>query len=87
LTPLLSLSSSNPHSFSFGLVKVLPCPTSSNISTRFLMHSLLITLMMEAVCISEMLVYFKGSTQHYIPEGCHLHTCCHEKLKSHLRWN
>jgi hypothetical protein len=28
-------------------------------------------------------IYFHKTTQHYIPESCHLHTCCCENLKSH----
>jgi hypothetical protein len=32
----------------------------------------IIALMMEAVHASEMSVYFKETTRHYIPEGCHL---------------
>jgi hypothetical protein len=31
-----------------------------------------IALLMEAVRISEMLVYFNDTTQHFIPEGCYL---------------
>jgi hypothetical protein len=42
-----------------------------------------IALMMEAVCTSESSVYFE-TTWCYIPEVCHLHTHCHENLKSHL---
>jgi hypothetical protein len=41
-----------------------------------------VTLMVEAVSISVTLVHFNESTQHYIPEGCHLHTCCRENLRS-----
>jgi hypothetical protein len=40
-------------------------------------------LTMEAVCTSETSVYFYKTTQHYITEGWHLHTRCHENLKSH----
>jgi hypothetical protein len=29
-----------------------------------------------------LLVYFYETTQCCIPEGCHLHAHCHEKLKS-----
>jgi hypothetical protein len=29
-------------------------------------------------------VYFNDSTWRYIPESCHLHTWCHENLKSHI---
>jgi hypothetical protein len=39
--------------------------------------------MMEAVRTSETLVYLE-TTWHYIPESCHLHTSCHEDLKSTL---
>jgi hypothetical protein len=35
--------------FSIGLVKCLPCVTTTHVSTSYYMHSLLITLMMEAV--------------------------------------
>jgi hypothetical protein len=42
-----------------------------------------IALMMEAVQTSETLVYFE-TTRCYVPEGCHLHTHCHENLKSHV---
>jgi hypothetical protein len=38
---------------------------------------------MEAVHISEMLVYFSETIQHYIPESCHLRTHCSENLTSH----
>jgi hypothetical protein len=38
---------------------------------------------MEAVHISETLVYSE-TTWRYIPERSHLHTCCHENLKSYL---
>jgi hypothetical protein len=40
--------------------------------------------MLEAVCISETLVYFNETTQQYIPESCHFHTCCHNNLKSYI---
>jgi hypothetical protein len=33
---------------------------------------------------SETLAYFNETTRHYIPEGCHLHTCSSENLKSHI---
>jgi hypothetical protein len=33
---------------------------------------------------SETSVYFNETTQHCIPEGCHLHTRCREKLNSHV---
>lgn len=41
-----------------------------------------ITLMMEAVSISEMLDSLYQSTWHKINEEIHLHICCHENLKS-----
>jgi hypothetical protein len=44
----------------------------------------LIALMMEAVRTSETSVYFNETTQHCIPEGCHLHTRRGENLKSHI---
>jgi hypothetical protein len=37
---------------------------------------------MEAASTSEM-VNFHQTTQHNYPENSHLHTCCHENLKSH----
>jgi hypothetical protein len=39
--------------------------------------------MTEAVCTSETLVYSE-TTQHYIPEASHLHTCHYENLKSQI---
>jgi hypothetical protein len=39
-------------------------------------------LMMEAVSTYETVVYFCETTQHHIPESCHLHRRS-EKLKSH----
>jgi len=42
----------------------------------------IITLMMEAVNMSEMSVYFYETTWYNIPEGCHVHIHCHEDLKS-----
>jgi hypothetical protein len=47
---------------------------------------LFIALMMEAVYTSETSVYFKKTTQHYIPEGCGLHTYCCENLKYHITY-
>jgi hypothetical protein len=41
------------------------------------------TLMMEAVCTSETLVYSSETKQCYITEGSHYHTRCHENLKCH----
>jgi hypothetical protein len=43
------------------------------------------SLMMEAECTSEISVYFNETAWCYIPEGCHPHTQCHEKLKSQIR--
>jgi len=40
---------------------------------------------MEAVHTSEMSVYSNETTQRYIPEGFHLHTCHHENLKSDFK--
>jgi hypothetical protein len=40
-----------------------------------------ITMMMEAVYTSETSAYFNETTQHYIPEGFHLHTHHHKNLK------
>jgi hypothetical protein len=74
LGPLLSLF---PHliiiPFLTGPVMVLLCLTCFHISTKFFMHSLLITLMMEAVYTSESFVTWE-TTQYHIPEGCRLHT-------------
>jgi hypothetical protein len=38
---------------------------------------------MTTIHTSETLVYFYETTHPHIPEGCHLHTHCHENLKSH----
>jgi hypothetical protein len=40
-------------------------------------------VMTEAVHTSEMLAHFYKTIRCYIPEGCDLHTCRHENLKSH----
>jgi hypothetical protein len=58
-----SLSSSDPHPLPIGPVKVLPCPTSSRISTRCTTSGLIIALTMEAVRASETSVYFRETTQ------------------------
>jgi hypothetical protein len=42
-------------------------------------------MVMNAICISEMSVYFYETAQRYSPEDRHLHTCCHENLKSHKK--
>jgi hypothetical protein len=42
-----------------------------------------ITLMMEAVQTSELLVYCNETTPRYIPEGSNLHTRHRENLKPH----
>jgi hypothetical protein len=39
--------------------------------------------MMEAVCTFKTSDYFYETTWHYVPEGCHLHVCHCENLKSH----
>jgi hypothetical protein len=39
--------------------------------------------MMEAICTSQMSVYFNKTTRRYVSEGCHLHTLHHEDVKSH----
>jgi hypothetical protein len=44
----------------------------------------LIRAMMEAICTSKMVVYFKETTWHYIPEGCNFHIRCCKNLKSHM---
>jgi hypothetical protein len=59
--------------FAIGQAKTLPGLTNSYTSTYFFACILFITLMMEAVSTSEMLVYFNKTTQRYIPEGCRLH--------------
>jgi hypothetical protein len=43
-----------------------------------------ITQMMEAVHTSEALVHFYKITWRHIPEGCRLHICRYNNLKSHL---
>jgi hypothetical protein len=43
-----------------------------------------IALLMEAARTSETLVNFYQTTWHYNPEDSHLHTHCHENLKSYL---
>jgi hypothetical protein len=43
-----------------------------------------ITLMTEAVRISEMSAIFNVTTWHYIPEDSKLHVHCRENLKSHM---
>jgi hypothetical protein len=45
---------------------------------------LFVVLMMKAVCPSETSIYFSEITLHYIPEICHLQTCYHENLRSHI---
>jgi hypothetical protein len=42
-----------------------------------------VSLIIQAVRISETSVYFNVTTRCYITESCHLHTRRHEKLKSH----
>jgi hypothetical protein len=42
-----------------------------------------VNLMREAVYTSEMSDCFSETTWCYMPEGCHLHICCHDNLKSH----
>jgi hypothetical protein len=66
---LALLTSPFPHliltTFPNGLVKVLPCPTSSLIFTQLFTCSLHITLIMKAVYTSTLPVYFyeiNGST-------------------------
>jgi hypothetical protein len=59
--------------------------TDSSITSKPFAPSLFITLMMEAVCISETLVYSK-TTWRYTPEGCHLHIRHCENLKSHITY-
>jgi hypothetical protein len=43
-----------------------------------------IALMMEAASTSETLVSFQETTYCNAPEGCHVHTHCHENLKPHI---
>jgi hypothetical protein len=40
--------------------------------------------MMEAVHTTEMSVFFNETVWCYISEGCHLDTCCHENVTSHV---
>jgi hypothetical protein len=47
--------------------------------------SALIALMTEAASTSEMSVKFYQTTWCINPQDSHLHTCCHENLKSHMR--
>jgi hypothetical protein len=44
----------------------------------------IITLVMEAVSISEMSVSIYQTAQHNVPEDSHLHACHCKNLKSHL---
>jgi hypothetical protein len=46
--------------------------------------SIIIVLMMEAASISETMVNFYQTTRRYNPEDSHLHTSCHENLKSYI---
>jgi hypothetical protein len=43
----------------------------------------IIALMMEAASTSEMSVNVYQNTWHSNPEDSHIHTCCHENLKSY----
>jgi hypothetical protein len=52
--------------------KVLPGPTGSYMSNRFLARGLLIALMMEASSTSETSVNFYQTTRSNIPEDSHL---------------
>jgi len=45
---------------------------------------MMMNLMVEAVCTSQMSVYFYKTTWYYIPEGSHLHAHCNENVKSHF---
>jgi hypothetical protein len=47
--------------------------------------SIIIALMMMAICISEMSVDIQLRTQQYIPEDSEFHTRRRENLKSHIR--
>jgi hypothetical protein len=49
----------------------------------------IIILMREAVCTSELSVYFNKTTQCYIPEGCHFHMYVNKihLFKAFLRQN
>jgi hypothetical protein len=55
----------------------------SEMHTASIIRAMMINLMMEAVCTSETSVYFYKTTQHCIPEGCHLHIHRHDNLNSH----
>jgi hypothetical protein len=45
----------------------------------------IISLMMEAISTSETSVNFYETKRRSIPEGCQLHTCRRENLKSHMK--
>jgi hypothetical protein len=65
-----------------GPARGLPCSTYSFIYHNLSMHSVFITLKMEAASSSEMLVSIYLIKRSYIPEDNHLHTHCCENLKS-----
>jgi hypothetical protein len=43
-----------------------------------------ITLLVEAVCISETSIYINEATWRYVPEGFYVYIGRHENLKSHF---
>jgi hypothetical protein len=57
-------------------------PSQATGETQFLKCCLFITLMMEALHVSEMSAYFNETTRRYIPEGCDLDSQCCENVKS-----
>jgi hypothetical protein len=62
LLPLAPLPLPDPHPLPTGLATVLPCPTGSHVSNRFLASCLLIALM-ETAGTSEKLAKFYQTTQ------------------------
>jgi hypothetical protein len=63
---------------------IVPCSIEQLTSVSEVLTASIFTLMMEAVNTSEMSVNLYETTQRNIPEGCDLHTCHHENLKSHF---
>jgi hypothetical protein len=78
------LSSIDCLPFRHWSAKTPPCPTNSDIYTRYFACGLFISVIMEARHTFDMSVNSNENTQCYIPEGCHLHTYHLINLKSHL---
>jgi hypothetical protein len=72
----------HPH-FPTGLAKIPSGLTDSYISSWFFMHGLFIAVMMETVHPWN-IGLLQETTWNHIQESCHLHTCLHENLKSHM---